>query len=210
MSFSFQPEVFKPCRNPQFPHKTALRDPDVFNTPRKFSWSVISKRILHFIVILSKRSAPTSPPSHSSTSLSSSPRGQQQNPSQLTRPLGHAKKFLSSDGKESRTSPKKSLCSQVLAESLRIAQWRCESSHLPRLQLNQLLRPPPHPRRCLPGSLQTSFAPQTRRPKLFEGAQHFWAVSAFQRMARNRKENQRRFQTIQLGFHRSLHQRDSE
>jgi len=40
-----EPEVFKPCRNPQFPHKTALRDPDVFNTPRKFSWS-----------------APTSPP----------------------------------------------------------------------------------------------------------------------------------------------------
>ena len=45
LSVAFQPEVFKPCRNPQFPHKTALRDPDVFNTPRKFSWSVISSLI---------------------------------------------------------------------------------------------------------------------------------------------------------------------
>jgi len=69
--------VFKPCRNPQFPHKTSLRNPDVFNTPRKFSWS-----------------APTSPPSNSSTSLSSSPRGGHQS----QRPLGQAKKFLSSDG----------------------------------------------------------------------------------------------------------------
>ena len=60
---------------------------------------LVSELKVFRIVILSKRSAPTSPPSHSSTSLSStSPRGQQQNPSQLTRPLGHAKKFLSSDG----------------------------------------------------------------------------------------------------------------
>lgn len=36
---SSQPEVFKPCRNQQFPHKTSLRNPDVFNTPRRFSWT---------------------------------------------------------------------------------------------------------------------------------------------------------------------------
>ena len=42
------------------------------------------------------RSAPTSPPSNSSTSLSSSPRGGHQS----QRPLGQAKKFLSSDGEQ--------------------------------------------------------------------------------------------------------------
>ena len=122
------------------------------------------------------RSAPTSPPSNSSTSLSSSPRGGHQS----QRPLGQAKKFLSSDGKQacplsSQTIPSRA---QVLAESLQTAPSTHGSSPRPPRQLNQLRCPRP-PLRCLPGSQSPTCAP----PKVFEEAQLCLAASAYQRTA---------------------------
>ena len=109
-------------------------------------------------------------------SLSSSPRAGHQS----QRPLGQAKKFLSSDGKQacplsSQTIPS---LAQVLAESLQTAPSTYGSSPPPPRQLNQLRCPPP-PLRCLPGSQSPTCAP----PKVFEEAQLCLAASAYQRTA---------------------------